>query len=47
LFDRICFFENGRIISVESVEELLRQSVEFQALWAEYGGSEEEPLLAV
>ena len=47
MFDRICFFEDGRIISVDSVEELLRKSSEFQALWAEYGGTEEEPLLAV
>lgn len=47
LFDRICFFEDGRIISVGTLEELLRQCPEFQALWAEYGGSEEEPLLAV
>jgi ABC-type multidrug transport system fused ATPase/permease subunit len=47
LFDRICFFEDGRIISVGTLEELLRQCPEFQALWAEYGGSEEERLLAV
>jgi len=45
MFDRICFFEEGRVISVNSVEELLRRSPEFQALWAEYGGAEEEPLL--
>jgi ATP-binding cassette, subfamily B, bacterial len=47
LFDRICFFEDGRIISEGSLEELLQQCPEFQVLWAEYGGSEEEPLLAV
>jgi len=46
LFDRVCFFEEGRIISVGNVEQLLRQCPPFQALWAEYEGSEEEPLLA-
>ena len=29
------------------LEELLRQCPPFQTLWAQYGGSEEEPLLAV
>ena len=47
LFDRICFFEDGRIISVGSVEQLLQDCPQFQVLWAEYDGSEEEPLLAV
>jgi ATP-binding cassette subfamily B protein len=47
LFDRICFFDEGRIVSVESVEELLRECPEFQALWTEYGGAEVEPLLPV
>jgi ATP-binding cassette, subfamily B, bacterial len=46
LFDRICFFEEGKIIAVGSLEELLGQCPAFQVLWAEYGQRDEESSLA-
>jgi len=45
LFDRICFFEEGAIIAVGSLEELLAQCPAFQVLWAEYGQRDEESSL--
>jgi len=36
LFDRVCFFQDGAIIAVGSLDELLAQCRPFQVLWAEY-----------
>ncbi len=44
LFDRICFFDEGRVIFTGSLEDSLAQCPEFQELWAEYAGSEEDPV---
>jgi ABC-type multidrug transport system fused ATPase/permease subunit len=37
LFDRICFFEDGKIIATGSLDELLARCHPFQKLWAEHG----------
>ncbi len=42
LFDRICLFEEGEIIAVGSLEELLRQCSAFQVLWAQYSQRDEQ-----
>ena len=41
LFDRVCFFEDGKMIANGSLEELLAQCAAFQVLWAEHGRSDD------
>ena len=41
LFDRVCFFEDGKIIAAGSLEELLAQCTPFQVLWAEHGRNDD------
>jgi ABC-type multidrug transport system fused ATPase/permease subunit len=43
LFDRVCFFEEGRIIATGSLDELLAECPAFQALWAAHGRNDEAP----
>ena len=36
MFDRIYFFENGRVIAIGTFDELLKNSNEFSAIWSKY-----------
>ena len=42
LFDRICLFEEGRIVAIGSLEELVARCPAFQVLWAQYSHRGEE-----
>ena len=39
MFDRIYFFENGRIIASGTFVELLKNSKEFQEVWSKYNSA--------
>ncbi|HEY3900465.1 MAG TPA: ABC transporter ATP-binding protein [Chthoniobacter sp.] len=41
LFDRVCFFEDGKMIATGSLDELLAQCTPFRVLWAEHGRSDD------